>query len=179
MTEKKTRGPYKKRKLSKAKPLIKYSTRIGEFICQEVASGKTIAQVCREHDDMPHPSTIYRWKSNRPIFAEMLDKAYESFIQAKIDEIEYLSTTSLDILYPNQDFRAANENRRSRMSALTLMVTKVSALLSKKYDKATKVEHSGEVKGNNTQIIIQDYSKVTAESARLSKKEQNSVHKKH
>lgn len=136
---------------------IRYSNKIAQFICDKVAEGNTVAEVCdRLHKgEVPASNTIYKWKRQKPEFAEMLEEARNDYMWRKHEELEYLSRAPLDELFPNiQDKREQMEARRSRMDALKFALGKLAPVLSKDFDKKSKleVEHKGEGVGQ-VQII--------------------------
>jgi hypothetical protein len=53
---------------------VKYSPELGEEICDLLAAGKLLHEVC-EAEGMPTPSSVYRWKNKYPDFVELYDAA--------------------------------------------------------------------------------------------------------
>lgn len=62
----------------------RYSDGLAEDLLCEIASGKTIAQVCGD-DSMPSERTFYRWQFNNPDFAAKVAVAQRMSLNAIID----------------------------------------------------------------------------------------------
>lgn len=150
---------------------VSYNKKVAEFIVSEVGKGQTVAEVCRKNKGIvPPQATISRWKKEKPRFREMMDEAYLACFEILADELDYITKNSLNTIYPETefpeyydsrgklDFRAANEQRRARQNAIVTTVTKIAPILSDQFNKAAKVEHSGEVKSTPVPIVIQNYA---------------------
>jgi hypothetical protein len=63
-----------------------YSEDIAARICAELVEGKSLRSIC-EADDMPSASTVFKWLSIFPAFAEQYARAREAQMEAMADEI--------------------------------------------------------------------------------------------
>lgn len=135
------------------KKRVSYSAALAEFICEHVATGLTVAQVCKKYKaKMPDQRQVYKWQNTKPEFKEMMNDAYQSLLMCRIEELEELSTAPLDIEACGGDFKVASEARRVRLDTLKFMLGKLAPILTARFQSASKLEVSGEV--NNTVQII-------------------------
>lgn len=77
------------RELTKPKlgqPTI-YSPDLMNTICERIAAGETLLQVCQD-PEMPGRRTIYEWKKLYPEVNQMLDAAYEEWAETMDDANE-------------------------------------------------------------------------------------------
>ncbi len=66
--------------------LIKFNETVADQICGRMSEGETLRQVCRDVA-MPARSTVYRWLSKNPAFADQYARAREALVEAWADEI--------------------------------------------------------------------------------------------
>ena len=59
----------------------KYSPELVETICERLASGEPLAQICRD-EGMPHPSTVRDWMSEREDVSRAIARAREDGFDA-------------------------------------------------------------------------------------------------
>ncbi|MCE7031747.1 hypothetical protein LY625_03795 [Lysobacter sp. GX 14042] len=59
----------------------KYSPELIETICERLASGEPLAQICRD-DGMPHPSTVRDWMKEREDVSRSIARAREDGFDA-------------------------------------------------------------------------------------------------
>jgi hypothetical protein len=67
-------------------PRSEYSEDIAARICAELVEGKSLRFICGA-DDMPSASTVFKWLSIFPVFAEQYARAREAQMEAMADEI--------------------------------------------------------------------------------------------
>jgi len=67
-----------------------YTASLGDLICSHIAQGKSLARICREHESLPSPRTVYNWLREYPEFL----RNYEI---SKSDQADYLAEEILDI----------------------------------------------------------------------------------
>lgn len=106
----------------------KYSAKLVEQICCEIAEGKTLRSICRRKTT-PHISTVMRWLSepSKAAFQEQYTRARAQQAETYFDKIADLADATTTKNY-NQ--------RRVQIDALKWAVVK---LLPRKYgDKVTK-----------------------------------------
>jgi len=85
-----------------------------DFICKELASGKSLRSIC-EDPTMPHNSTVVSWARDYPAFTKQYTRAREFQADALFDEI-------LDIV--DDDDRDTHD-KRLRMDARKWMAGKM------------------------------------------------------
>lgn len=66
--------------------LVKFNETVADLICGRMAEGETLRQVCRD-PAMPARSTVYRWLSRNPSFADHYARAREALVESWADEI--------------------------------------------------------------------------------------------
>lgn len=139
---------------------IRFTKKIKDFICEKIEEGLTIAEVCDRmyKDTMPNSKSVYREQKRDDDFYQQVTKSYELFFQRKFEELEYISNTPLDVLYPEEsDVKVKMHMQRQRQKNLEWQLTKIAPMMTNRFkQQATKVEHSGEVAG--PQIVIQSYA---------------------
>lgn len=139
---------------------VRYSKKIAKFICDHVADGMTVAEICdRKFKDItPDSRTVYKWRPKHPEFDEQLHQAYETHFLRKYEEMEEITQKSAKELYPDLEFKEAAEARRARLDVLKFALGKMAPVLARRtFSSKVEVEHSGEVKGPTIQIM--SYSK--------------------
>lgn len=127
----------------------KYSQELALHICEEMASGKSLRQLCRQ-EGMPALATIFVWLHQHPDFANNYMRAREILIEHWAEEIldiaddgtnDWVQTNDPD----NPGYRANGEhiNRaRLRIDSRKWLLAK---LAPRKYGDRQQVEHSGGV----------------------------------
>ncbi len=71
--------------------MVNYSPELVEKICNEIATGRSLARVCAEEDWMPEEKTVYNWMFSKPGFLELYDKAKEKQMEVYANQIIDLS----------------------------------------------------------------------------------------
>lgn len=66
--------------------LVKFNGTVADQICGRMAEGETLRQICRD-PAMPARSTVYRWLSKNPSFADQYARAREALVESWADEI--------------------------------------------------------------------------------------------
>ena len=138
----------------KPKDPIRKSKELCEYICEEIANGRVLSDVCTG-PNMPHYTAVNLWSIKDDDFYLDLRKAYDSWFNVKFLELENLTTKPLSEMYPELDGRDAYEQRRIRMDALKFLLGKMAPQLC--YRFAPKQE-AIEVNHNISSISVIDYS---------------------
>jgi len=94
MTEKKPKAKAKPKKKAAAKKTVKkkmgrptkYTLELGDLICEQIASGKSLMRIC-ENPDMPKPRTVYRWLREMDDFRHNYENAKEDQADAMVEEM--------------------------------------------------------------------------------------------
>jgi hypothetical protein len=63
-----------------------FAQTIADTICDKLADGKSMRTICLA-DDMPAPSTVFKWLKQQPDFAEQYARAREAQADTLADEI--------------------------------------------------------------------------------------------
>lgn len=142
--------------MSKRKKGVPMNKKTQDFIVESLESGITPHQLAKKYPDKtPDPATIYRFCDKDEEFNNRMNTAYTSWMMGLIAENDYISQTPSTELYPKLEFKEAEATRKARMDFLKFTLGKMAPILSKRFDKAAKVE----VDHNNApQIAIIDYS---------------------
>lgn len=138
-----------------------------EFICEQIASGMFLTEVCRKHaDKLPSVSTIHAYGRKNPEFRANLAQAYIPLFLMKIDEYDTLSKR---LLKSGEEDRWAIKRIEVRMKSLEYQIKVVAPILTEAFTgkQSIEVEHKGTV---NTGVTIVDYSKADVEAALLKAK---------
>ncbi len=133
---------------------IRKSKELCEYICEEIAKGRVMVDVC-DGNHMPHYVTVNLWALKDDDFYNDLRKAYDSWFNVKFLELERLTTAPLSEVYPELEGRDAYEQRRIRMDALKFLLGKMAPQLG--YRFAPKQE-AIEVNHNISSISVIDYA---------------------
>ena len=126
-----------------------YSEFIADEICEELASGRSLVQIC-ESKEFPDASTVYRWLEQHQEFREKYARAREQQAERYAAEIIALSDTPVEarkvVLKPDgsQEITIGDAVERTRLQ-IDARKWYASKLAPKKYGDFKQVEHSGEV----------------------------------
>lgn len=113
---------------------LEFSQDNADVICTRIAEGKSLRSICAADDDLPGISTIFKWLSLHPSFADQYARARESQADAMFDEILDIADERVPPEYTAQ--------QRLRYEARRWMAGK---LRPKKYGDKQEIEHSGAV----------------------------------
>ena len=121
---------------------VAFTKEVKKFICDKMCEGLTIAEICSKYPaKVPFKDSIYRKSVQDSEFAEQLNQAYTAWLMHHLDEMNRIAATPALKLFPDaEDWRDANETKRSMMDASKFMLGKMAPVLSKRFDKTTKVE---------------------------------------
>ena len=124
----------------------KYSTELGNKICQEIVLGYSLRTICKE-DEMPSVATIFNWFTAFPEFLEQYTRAKEAQADALVEEmLDIADDGSNDWMAKHgkdgagTGFALNGENvHRSRLRIDTRKWT-ASKLKAKKYGDSTQLK---------------------------------------
>jgi hypothetical protein len=144
--------------------LVKFTPEVVEFILQKMSEGYDISQITKNWPDkVPHKDSIYRKSLDDPEFAEKVDQAYTILLMHRLDELHEISSKTAVELYPDvEDWRQAEATLKRRMDAAKFVLGKMAPVLSKRFDKTSKVEISGELAGGPQIAVINYYQEPVA-----------------
>lgn len=72
----------------------KYTQKLADKICEELALGKSMRTVCAS-DDMPAMSTVFEWLRTYEEFSEQYAKAKEESADAMAEDVLHISDTPI------------------------------------------------------------------------------------
>ena len=91
-------GANQAREIQKRKPKIYYSEELALEICEELSNGISLHKICHR-DDMPPPSSIYRWLAEEAFFRDCYARARENAAHTLFDQmIDIADNSSRDLL---------------------------------------------------------------------------------
>lgn len=88
------------------RPEYLYTEELADEFCRRVAEGHSVAWVCKA-DDMPSMDTVYRWRREKPAFADKYTQALEDRGMNYGDRIGELVDKVLSGEYPPDAVRVA------------------------------------------------------------------------
>ena len=108
-----------------------YNEEIAETICYLIAtSSKGLNTICREAENLPSASTVYKWLSEQKEFSERYARAREMQADLMADEIlEISDDTSKDTYYTDSGAHANSEwisRSRLRVDSRKWLMSKLS-----------------------------------------------------
>jgi hypothetical protein len=75
-------------KRKRGRPAFEYTEEIGEEICQRIAAGETIVEICGS-EGMPCWETLRRWLFKYPEFTAQYTRAREFYSEYRNDQFRY------------------------------------------------------------------------------------------
>ncbi len=73
-----------------------YTLEIADMICEAIAHGHGLHQMCRDNDNWPSSSMVYRWLDQREEFREAYARARQRQADYLAEEIKDISDNSTD-----------------------------------------------------------------------------------
>lgn len=141
-----------------------YNLEIGLAICERIAQGETLSQVCAS-PDMPARATVYRWQEANLEFRDTYRRARELQMEAWGDEIVTIADdTSLDtvtrVTPQGREYEAIDhENiQRSKLRVNTRQWL-MARLNPRLYGDKVEHEHSGLVGHAHVHGVLDDKEK--------------------
>lgn len=71
--------------------MTSYSEELFDKICDRIACGESVNEICKD-DDMPHRDSFYRWMRN-----DETKKLYDKYARAKSDQMDYYAEEMIEI----------------------------------------------------------------------------------
>lgn len=87
----------------------KYTPEIGEFICQEIANGKSLVRILKQNEGLPNYATIANWLIRGEKGEEPFKTFLEMYGQAREMQSDYLADEILDIADNTQGDTACDD----------------------------------------------------------------------
>ena len=124
-----------------------YTTAKADFICSELATGKSLRTICKG-EDMPATGTVYRWLIENKAFQDQYTHAREEQADTIFDEMLDIADDGVN------DYQETAEGKKLNSEAIQRSRLRIDArkwvlgkLRPKKYGDKSSVEISGEIKG--------------------------------
>lgn len=136
---------------------VTFTRKVKDFIIDKMTEGFDIAQICNKWSDkVPHAKSVYRKAVDDAEFAEEINQAYTVLLMHRMDELHAISHMTASEAYPELDWREAEATLKRRIDEAKFVLGKMAPILSKRFDKSTKIE----VEGNNMgpQLVIMNYA---------------------
>lgn len=143
-------------KASNKRKKMTFTRKVKDFILDKMSEGFDIAQIASKWpDQVPHAKSIYRKAVDDQEFAEEINQAYTILLMHRMDELHAISHMTASEAYPELDWREAEATLKRRIDEAKFVLGKMAPILSKRFDKAQKIE----VEGNNLgpQLVIMNY----------------------
>ena len=119
-------GANKAREIQKRKPKIYYSEELALEICEELSNGISLHKIC-QRDDMPPPSSIYRWLAEEAFFRDCYARARENAAHTLFDAMKDIADdTSNDMLADGSANTAAIARARLRVDTYARIAGKLA-----------------------------------------------------
>ena len=121
-----------------------YTEDLAALICSELASGRSLRDVCRD-DDMPASSTVFLWLSKHPGFSEQYARAMEARTNALAEEILEIADDRHGDSYVDENGAQRVNNEVIARARLRVDTRKwlMSKMAPKKYGDKISQELSG------------------------------------
>lgn len=128
------------------KKIVRFSKPVENFILNKMSQGHDIAQICDKWPDkVPHRDNIYKRSITDPEFGDKMNQAYTVLLMHRMDELHRISGQTASEAYPNvDDWRQAEAALKRRIDEAKFVLGKMAPILSRRFDRATKVEVKGD-----------------------------------
>jgi len=137
-----------------------------QLILDEMIKGKDPTNIFEDNSkELPSIRTFYRHQLEDTDFREQVDQAYTIQYQqmkAKLNQISQMSALAVlekfGTLAAGEDpeFKSAAEFKKSMIDTYKFELGKLAGTFSRRYDKKTQIEMSGEL-SNQTTFVLPNY----------------------
>ena len=143
-------GANKAREIQKRKPKVYYSEELALEICEELSNGISLHKIC-QRDDMPPPSSIYRWLAEEAFFRDCYARARENAAHTLFDAMKDIADdTSNDMLADGSANNAAIARARLRVDTYARIAGKLAPMVYS--ERLEPVPQTVNVTNNNLTI---------------------------
>lgn len=80
-----------------AKPRVYFSRELAQCVCDGIAAGKSVRQVCDRSEHMPTPQAFYLWLAGRGISEDDAHWLQEGYLAAQLARADVFVEESIDI----------------------------------------------------------------------------------
>ncbi len=74
----------------------KYTEELANFICSEIAEGKSLRSIIRDNEHVPSMVTIFNWLGNHESFVNQYTRAKDQSAEALADDIQDIARRTLN-----------------------------------------------------------------------------------
>lgn len=154
---------------SKRSKKVAFTQKVKEFILDKMSQGYDIAQICEKWPDkVPHRDSIYRKSITDPEFGEQINQGYTILLMHRLDELHKISGQTASEAYPHvEDWRQAEATLKRRIDEAKFVLGKMAPILSKRFDKAQKIEVEGANIGPQLTVINYHMPEIEAKNATI------------
>ena len=127
-----------------------YTSEIADKICLEIASGRSVKDICDNEDWSPAQSSVYKWLLRHDDFAEKYARAREAQQEADVNQMREIA------------MQATPENVAVAKLQIDTIKWTASRLARKKYGDHQTFNHNG---ANNEGVKVRhefDFSKLSS-----------------
>ena len=122
---------------------VKFTQEAADRICEHIAEGASLRAVCRL-SEMPSASTVFKWLSEEPAFAEQYARACEARAETMFEDmLDIADESGFDTIQGENGDRANTEwisRSKLRVDTRKWMLSKMAP---KKYGDKITQEHTG------------------------------------
>lgn len=68
-----------------------FNQETADYICEQLADGRSLREIIREDDGMPVLSTVFKWLNDHPSFSDQYTRAREIQAETLVDQIIEIS----------------------------------------------------------------------------------------
>lgn len=127
-----------------------YTQEVADTICDRLAEGESLRAICRD-EAMPAMSTVFKWLTQQPTFAEQYTRAREEQAEALADEIVAIADeVDVSVKHEGEDVKLALDATSVARNRLRVEARKwaASKLKPKKYGDKVDLNHAGSIEAN-------------------------------
>jgi len=131
-----------------------YDKAIAQAICDRIAEGETLRDVCTSSRYFPNVATVYRWRLSHPEFADMMRIAREQWAETQADECIRIADDDTGDLLEDGKANTANVQRsRLQIETRRYLMGRLNPQYREKiqHDVSGKVEHKHSVTLSETE----------------------------
>lgn len=123
-----------------------FTQEMADTICERIAQGESLRAICRD-DDVPATSTVCKWLTQQPAFAEQYARAREAQADALFDEILEIADDGTNDYTEGRNGETVVNNEAIGRSRLRVDARKWMAgkLRPKVYGEKLDLNHAGGV----------------------------------
>lgn len=132
----------------------RYSPELAEKIFTLLASGLSMARICKR-EDMPHVATVARWSAENPAFRDAYMRAREAQADALFDEcVDIADDAAQDVTYDDENKPIFNNVAVQRAKLRIETRLRVAGKLNQRYADKPLIGDGANVTVNNNTLTL-------------------------